>query len=168
MILIVDDNPIDIELTMIALEAIGGEKDVCSAPDGKSALGKLRNGVELPALILLDLKMPGMGGIEVLREIRANKRFRKIPIVVVTSSALESDRTEAIAAGANAYIQKPLALHQFCKDLESILRSWLPNALDTLLKVPVSISVTIRELTDHLQTCHFSYVHRNVRFVVQS
>jgi|GEM_PF-711782 CheY-like chemotaxis protein len=147
MILIVDDNPIDIELTMIALEAIGRDIDIYSAQDGKSALAKLMNGVEVPALILLDLKMPGMCGVEVLREIRANNRFRKIPIVVVTSSALESDRTEVIAAGASAYIQKPLALHQFSNDLESILRSWLPNALDTLLKVPVSISATIQKLT---------------------
>ncbi|MGO9954219.1 MAG: response regulator [Dissulfurispiraceae bacterium] len=167
MILIVDDNPIDIELTMIALEAIGREIDVCSALDGKSALAKLMNGVEVPALILLDLKMPGMSGIEVLREIRANERFRKIPIVVVTSSALESDKVEAIAAGASAYIQKPLALHQFSKDLESILRRWLPNALDTLLKVPVSISVTIQKLTSHLQNHHFCDLHSTVHFLVQ-
>ena len=127
MILIVDDSPTDIELTAIALEATGREISFLSAPNGKSALSMLRNGLGVPALILLDLKMPGMCGIEVLHEIRADDRLRDLPVVVVTSSALESDRTEAIAAGANGYIQKPLALAQFSKDLESILQRWLPN-----------------------------------------
>ena len=85
----------------------------------------LRNGLGAPALILLDLKMPGMSGIEVLREIRSDDRLRELPVVVITSSALESDRTEEIAAGASDYMQKPLALAQFSNDLESILRRWL-------------------------------------------
>jgi two-component system, response regulator len=155
MILIVDDSPIDIELTQLALEAIGSKASFHSAPDGKSALAMLRNGRVLPALILLDLKMPGMGGIEVLRAIRADDRFRETPVVVITSSALESDRAEAMAAGASAYIQKPLALHKFSKDLESILHRWLPNVLDTLLKVSVSISITIRKLADCFENPHF-------------
>jgi CheY-like chemotaxis protein len=99
----------------------GGEIVVRSATDGKSALAMLRNGLGVPALILLDLKMPRMGGIEVLREIRADDRLREISVVVVTSSALDSDRTDAIAAGAEGYMQKPMALEQFSKDLESIL-----------------------------------------------
>ncbi len=127
MIFIVDDSPTDIELTTIALEATGREIVVRSATDGKSALAVLRNGLGVPALILLDLKMPGMSGIEVLREIRADDRLRDLPVVVVTSSALESDRTEAITAGASDYMQKPLALDQFSKHLESILRRLLPN-----------------------------------------
>ncbi len=126
MILIVDDSPIDIELTTIAIEATGRETSVRSAPDGQSALAILRVGDGLPALILLDIKMPGMGGIEVLREIRADDHLRYIPVVVVTSSSLESDRTEAIAAGASDYLQKPLALDQFSKELESILHRWMP------------------------------------------
>jgi CheY-like chemotaxis protein len=81
----------------------------------------------VPTLILLDLKMPGMDGIEVLREIRADDRLRDLPVVVVTSSALESDREDAFAAGASGYIQKPLALDQFGKDLESVVQRWLPN-----------------------------------------
>ena len=127
MIFIVDDSPNDIELTVIALEATGHKVDIRSATDGKSALAMLRNGLGVPALILLDLKMPGIGGIEVLQEIRADDRLRKIPVVVVTSSALESDKTDAIAAGANDYMQKPLALDQFSKDLESLMRRLLPN-----------------------------------------
>jgi two-component system response regulator len=118
MIFIVDDSPTDIELTTIALEATGREIVVRFATDGKSALAMLRNGLRVPALILLDLKMPGMDGIEVLREIRTDDRLRDLPVVVVTSSALELDRADAFAAGASGYIQKPLALDQFGKDLE--------------------------------------------------
>ena len=127
MIFIVDDSPTDIELTTIALEATGREIVVRFATDGKSALAMLRNGLRVPALILLDLKMPGMDGIEVLREIRADDRLRYLPVVVVTSSALELDRADAFAAGASGYIQKPLALDQFGKDLESVVQRWLPN-----------------------------------------
>ncbi len=127
MILIIDDSPTDIVLTAIALEATGREISVRSATDGRSALAMLRNGHELPVLILLDMKMPGMTGIDVLCEIRADGRLRKIPVVVVTSSSLGSDRTEAIAAGANDYLPKPLALDQFSKDLESVLDRWLHN-----------------------------------------
>src|SRR5208283_1398834 len=111
MILIVDDSPTDIELTTIALEATGREISVRSAKDGCSALAMLRNGHELPDLILLDLKMPGISAIEVLREIRAFERLRELPVVVVTASSLESDRTEAIHAGANDYLEKPLTWH---------------------------------------------------------
>jgi two-component system response regulator len=127
MIFIIDDSPYDIELTTLALEATGREISVLSATDAESALAMLRNGHGLPALILLDLKMPGMGGIEVLHKIRVDDRLRDIPVVVVTSSCLKADRTEAIAAGANDYIQKPLTLDQFSKDLESVLYQWLPN-----------------------------------------
>lgn len=127
MIFIVDDSPTDIELTTIALEATGREIVVRFATDGKSALAMLRNGLRVPALILLDLKMPGMDGIEVLREIRADACLKVLPVVVVTSSSLESDMAKAIAAGANGYIQKPLSLDQFSKDLDSMLRRWLPN-----------------------------------------
>jgi CheY-like chemotaxis protein len=127
MILIVDDRPTDIELATIALEATGREMSVLSATDGKSALAMLRNGLGVPKLILLDLKMPGMSGIEVLHEIRADARLSELTVVVVTSSALESDRAEAIAAGANDYLEKPLALHQFSQALDSILHRWLPT-----------------------------------------
>jgi len=126
MIFVVDDSPTDIELTTIALEATGREISVRTATDGNSVLGMLRNGNRLPDLILLDLKMPCMDGIEVLREIRSNDRFREIPVVMVTSSSLESDKTEAMAAGANDFLEKPLALERFSKDLESVLHRWLP------------------------------------------
>jgi two-component system response regulator len=126
-ILIIDDSLNDIELTTLALEATGREISVLSAMDGQSALAMLRNGHELPALILLDMKMPCMNGIEVLRKIRTDDRLKAIPVVFVTSSCLESDRTEAIATGASDYIQKPLTLDKLSKALESILHRWLPN-----------------------------------------
>jgi two-component system response regulator len=127
MILVIDDSPTDIELTIMAFEAIGREINVSSATDGKTALAMIRNGHGLPDLILLDLKMPGMDGIEVLREIRADDRLRDLPVVVVTSSSIPSDKTEALAAGASDYLEKPLALGQFSKALEAILHRWLPN-----------------------------------------
>jgi len=125
MILIVDDSPVDIELTTLAIKATGREVCVHSAVDGESALAMLRS--KLPALMLLDLKMPGMSGIEVLRKIRADDRLRGLPVVVVTSSSLESDKAEAIAAGASYYLQKPWSLDQFSKELESLLNRWVPH-----------------------------------------
>ena len=127
MIFIIDDSPYDIELTAVALESMQRGISISSALDGKSALAMLRNAYELPALILLDIKMRGMSGIEVLREIRSDDRLRGLPVVVVTSSALESDRAESIAAGASDYIQKSLSFDQFTKDLDSIVHRWLPN-----------------------------------------
>jgi CheY-like chemotaxis protein len=127
MIFIVDDSPSDIELTKLALEATGREISVRTATDGKSALAMLRNGRLLPSLVLLDLNMPGMGGIEMLRELRVDHSRTELPVVVVTSSSLASDRADAITAGANGFIQKHLSLDRFSKDLESVLYRWLPN-----------------------------------------
>lgn len=126
-ILIVDDSLANIELTKIAIKAVRQELTVGYATDGRSALQMLRNGHELPALILLDLKMPGMDAIDVLRELRADERFRDIPVVVVTSSSLESDRHEAIAAGADDYVEKLFDLDQFSKDLMSVIDRCLPD-----------------------------------------
>ena len=126
-VLIIDDEPDDIELATIALNEARPDIDVKTALGGTTALALLRNGGRRPDLILLDMKMPGMNGIEVLREIRADDRLKEIPVVVVTSSPLKSDRARAIAAGASGYIQKPMSLDQFIQDLESILHRWLPN-----------------------------------------
>lgn len=127
MILVVDDSPNDIELTSLALEATGRKICVCSASDGESALAMLREGHGLPAVVLLDMKMPGMGGIEVLREIRADDRLKELPVVVVTSSSLEADRVDGLAAGASDYMQKPLDMDQFSKELDAVLHRWMPN-----------------------------------------
>jgi CheY-like chemotaxis protein len=127
MILIIDDSPSDIELTKIALEATGREISIHSATDGKSALAMLRKGSWLPYLVLLDLKMQGMGGLEVLREMRVDHHLKDLPVIVVTSSSLESDRADLISAGADGYILKHMSLERFSQDLESVLHRWLPN-----------------------------------------
>lgn len=126
-ILIIDDEFDDIELATIALNESRPDIDVKSALGGIPALALLRSRGDKSELILLDLKMPGMNGIEVLRAIRADDRVKEIPVVVVTSSSLKSDRVKAIAAGANDYIQKPMSLDQFIQDLKPILHRWLPN-----------------------------------------
>ncbi len=127
MILIVDDSPDDIELTIIAIKETGREISIRSTTDGESALEVLRNGHELPDLILLDMKMPGMNGTAVLREIRADNCLRDIPVVVVTSSSLESDMTDAVAAGSSGYLKKDFSLDRFSKALDGLLHRWLPN-----------------------------------------
>jgi CheY-like chemotaxis protein len=127
IVLIIDDEPDDIELGKIALNEVMPDIDVKSALGGSAALALLRNRGGRPDLILLDLKMPGMNGVEVLREIRSDDRLKDLPVVVVTSSPLESDRADAMAAGASYYMQKPFALDRFSKDLESILCRFLPK-----------------------------------------
>src|ERR1700690_3214133 len=128
MVLIIDDGPVDIERTRIALEELALGIRVDSATDGKSALAMLRNGIDSPSLLLLDIKMAGMDGFELLREIRLDDRFRGLPVVVLTNSSLTSDRAEAIAAGASDFIQKPPSAHQFSKELESVVNRWLPQS----------------------------------------
>lgn len=124
-ILIVDDNPDDIEITRRILSRMGREVKVESAPRGEAALERLRNGAELPSLILLDLKMPGMGGFDVLRHIRADGRLKHVPVAVVTSSALEADKKEAYAAGADSFLHKAFDIDQFGRDIKHLLERFL-------------------------------------------
>jgi CheY-like chemotaxis protein len=126
-VLIIDDELDDIELATIALNDARPGISVMSALGGIPALALLRNGGGRSDLILLDLKMPGMNGIEVLREIRADACLKEIPVVIVTSSPLKSDRAAAMTAGASDFIQKPISLDQFSQDLEAIMHRWLPN-----------------------------------------
>ncbi len=126
-ILIVDDNQDDIELTQIALKAVEHAVRVEVALSGEDALRYLQGGHDIPALILLDLKMPGMSGTEALQKIRADVRFNKIPVVVVTSSLLASDEEASYAAGANGYLHKAVDLIQFSKDIKYLLDRWMPN-----------------------------------------
>jgi two-component system response regulator len=127
MVLIVDNSLGDVVLAKMALRATGRKTSFRSATDGKSALAALRNDHLLPSLVLLDLKLPGMDGLEVLREIRIDNDPRDLPVVVITSSPLESDKAAANAAGANSYIQKPFCLDQYSRDLESVLRRLVPD-----------------------------------------
>ncbi len=128
-ILIVDDNPDDIEITKIALEEMGRDVKLDAALRGKDALEYLRNGNGhgLPAVILLDLKMPGMSGIDTLRQIRADERLKHIPVIIVTSSSLEADEKEAYEAGADSFLHKAFSIDQFSGNLDSLLQSFLNN-----------------------------------------
>ncbi len=127
-ILIVDDNPDDIEITRIALEEAGRKETLAAALRGEAALDMLRvaNG-SLPSLILLDLKMPGMSGIDTLRQIRADEHLKHIPVIVVTSSSLEADEQEAYDAGADCFLHKAFDIDQFGNNLNYLLERFVKS-----------------------------------------
>jgi two-component system response regulator len=124
-ILIVDDSPDDIELTILAIERCRTDLMPSVARDGKIALELLSDSKKLPSLILLDLKMPGMGGVDFLREIRTNEKLKEIPVIIVTTSNLDSDRNESLEAGANDFLHKNFRMDHFCDELEMVMDRWL-------------------------------------------
>jgi len=124
-VLLVDDNPDDILLAETAISMLGKNIRLGSVFTGEAALELLGQAEELPALILLDLKMPGIDGIETLQRVRADGRLRDIPVVIVTSSTLESDQRAAREAGASGYVCKDIDLMKFCRDLDGQLERWL-------------------------------------------
>lgn len=114
-ILLVEDNPLDAELTMTALESGKVANHITWVKDGAQALDYIFRTGEYaaradipPRLVLLDLKMPKVSGIEVLRAIKSDERTRRIPVVVMTSSDEESDITRTYDLGVNSYVVKPL------------------------------------------------------------
>lgn len=130
-ILIAEDSPQDAELTLAAIAGDGVLNEVVVVRDGVEALDYLQGrGVwatqepELPAVIVLDLKMPRVGGLEVLRVMRADRRLRLIPAVVLTSSAEERDIVESYRLGANAYVVKPVAFQDFMSAVGRLGRFW--------------------------------------------
>jgi two-component system response regulator len=132
-ILLVEDNPDDVELTLMALEAknIGNTIDVVT--DGEQALDYLfcrgkyadRSGEPLPALILLDLQLPKVSGLEVLKHLRADERTKILPVTIFTSSIEEQDMISSYELGANSYIRKPVDADQFEKAVEELGMYWL-------------------------------------------
>jgi len=119
-ILIIDDDEGDILLTKRSLLKIDPELRVEAALGGEAGLTFLRETKEIPALVLLDLKMPGLNGFETLHQMRAEERLRQVPVVVLTSSDLPSDLERAHAAGAARVLQKSLG-DRFRKELEAVL-----------------------------------------------
>ena len=114
-ILLVEDNPLDAELTMNGLKGAAVANHITWVKDGEQALDYLFRKGEFadradvpPRLVLLDLKMPKVGGIEVLRAIKSDERTRRIPVVVMTSSEEESDVAKTYDLGVNSYVVKPL------------------------------------------------------------
>jgi len=132
-ILLVEDSPEDAELTIRALRRNKIANDIQVAEDGAEALDFLfcrgahqdRIFSHPPRLVLLDLKLPKVGGMEVLRAIRADERTKAIPIVVLTSSKEERDLIESYKLGVNAYAQKPVDFQQFSETVRQIGMFWM-------------------------------------------
>jgi len=129
-ILIVDDSPKDVELTIASLAEKNLANEVVVAEDGVEALdylykrGKFSNAAGYPAIILLDIKMPRMDGVEVLRHIRADPKFKFIPVIMLTSSCEEKDLVESYQLGANSYVVKPVDIVQFIDAIKVVGQYW--------------------------------------------
>ncbi len=131
-ILLVEDNPDDIELTQRAFKKQNILNDMVVVTDGEEALNYLLckgqySGQELtpPAVVLLDLNLPKVNGMEVLKEMRKCEHTKYIPVVVLTSSQEERDLVESYKFGANSYIQKPIDFEQFVQAAKTIGLYWL-------------------------------------------
>jgi len=124
-ILIIDDSNDDVLITKRVLSKIRPEVRTEVASSGNAGLTLLRQARELPGLILLDLKMPGMSGFDTLRLIRTDAHMKNIPVVVVTSSTLEADKEQSYTSGANGFLHKAIDIDQFTKDIRHLLEHWL-------------------------------------------
>jgi CheY-like chemotaxis protein len=124
-ILIIDDSEDDILLTKMVLTKIGKDIRTASALSGEAGLAMLREGRPLPTLILLDMKMTGMDGLEVLRTIRGDQDLGHIPVMMLTHSELESDKAASREAGANGYFHKAIDLDMFKREMEQVLERWM-------------------------------------------
>ena len=133
IILLVEDNPDDELLAIRALEKNNILNEVVVARDGAEALDYLfgsgaytgRDMSVMPQIILLDLKLPKIDGLEVLRRLRNDERTRLLPVVVLTSSKEERDLTESYSLGANSYIRKPVNFAQFTEAIRQLGLYWL-------------------------------------------
>jgi two-component system response regulator len=132
-ILLVEDNPDDVELTLHALRKEKLANSIHVARDGEEALEFLfcngahaeRSGERPPKLILLDLKLPKVDGMEVLKRIKNDPRTKTIPVVILTSSKEERDLIQGYGLGANSYIQKPVDFDQFREMVKNVGLYWL-------------------------------------------
>ena len=133
VILLVEDTEDDIELTLLALESSKISNTVVVARDGAEALaylfgtgdGSTQQLKTLPQVVLLDLKLPRVGGLEVLARIRADERTRRLPVVILTSSSEERDLVRGYDLGTNSYINKPVDFAQFIQVVETMGLYWL-------------------------------------------
>jgi two-component system response regulator len=133
VILLVEDNPRDEALTLRALRKSNIVNDVIVTRDGVEAIDYLfgtglyagRDKMVMPQLVLLDLKLPKVGGLEVLREIRSNEHTKRLPVVVFTSSSEEEDMIKSYDLGANSYVRKPVEFEQFLEATRQLGLYWL-------------------------------------------
>ena len=133
IILLVEDNPDDEELTMRALKKNNISNEIVVARDGAEALDYLfargkyskRDTSEMPQLILLDLKLPKIDGIEVLKQIRSDDRTKLLPVVILTLSKEQQDLINGYSSGANSYIRKPVDFKEFIEAVGQLGLYWL-------------------------------------------
>lgn len=133
IILLVEDNPDDVDLTLRAFKKSNLLNEVVVARDGVEALDYLfghggkkeRYPAATPQVVLLDLKLPKIDGLEVLRRLRADARTRLLPVVVLTSSSEEQDLVASYSLGANSYIRKPVDFDQFLSAVQQLGLYWL-------------------------------------------
>ena len=130
-ILLVEDDPKDVELTMTALDEYNLTNEVVTAADGEEALDYLhyrgkfqRRSNGNPAVLLLDLKLPKIDGLEVLQHIRSDDKLKMIPVVVLTSSREERDMVASYKLGVNAYVVKPVDFHEFVNAIKELGVFW--------------------------------------------
>ena len=132
-ILLVEDNPDDEELTLRALRKRGLKEPVVVAHDGPEALDYLfgggnwknRDTHDTPRVVLLDLKLPKLSGLDVLRRMREDARTRRVPVVVLTSSTEERDIQQCYDLGANSYVRKPVEFDEFLEFIRNLGNYWL-------------------------------------------
>jgi CheY-like chemotaxis protein len=130
-ILMVEDDPKDVELTLTALEDYNLANEVVVVGDGEKALDylyfrgefQMRSG-DNPAVILLDLKLPKIDGLEVLKEVKSDEKLKLIPVVVLTSSKEERDMVASYKLGVNAYVVKPVDFHEFVNAIKELGAFW--------------------------------------------
>ena len=139
-VLLVEDNPADADLTRETLETSKLHLELSVAIDGIEAMRFLRRegehaGASRPDLILLDLNLPKKDGRQILSEIKADDAFRRIPIVILTSSDAERDVAQSYALGANCYVTKPVDLKAFQAIVQAVEDFWF-----TVVKLPVNMS----------------------------
>jgi two-component system response regulator len=133
ILLLVEDNPSDVALTERAFAKAHIANELVVAQDGQEALDYLwgagahagRDAAGLPALVLLDLKLPKVSGLDVLRRIRGDARTRRLPVVILTTSKEEQDVAAGYDLGANSYIRKPVDFRQFAAAIEQLGLYWL-------------------------------------------
>ena len=123
-IILVEDNPDDERMTIRALRHGNIANEILVARNGEEALAMVLNANPLPSVVLLDLKLPKVDGLEVLRQIRANDRTQFLPIVVLTSSSEERDIIESYNLRANSYVRKPVEIEKFTEAVRQLGLYW--------------------------------------------
>ncbi len=127
-ILLIEDNPDDVQLTLRAFKKANIHNEIIVKMDGQQALTYLFDGIDnsqMPFLILLDLKLPKMNGLEILQQIKGNSKTKLIPIIILTSSIEEQDLLKAYQLGVNSYIRKPVDFNDFIEAVQSLGFYWL-------------------------------------------